>query len=901
MAALKQISPWYHSGGTLPSAQNYYKLPGGNLTPYRHGYRCPPLRVLRVEPSAEGYRLAVEEEGLAEMRRYLATGGTGPDRAVVQDGQYRVWLSLNGLSEHTFLNGRTFLCRLPDPAMEVPSIPIIRQTSVFLTEEEGGLPALPQPGSGGVGEARAQWTQENSLTHVIVRDLGETPSAYAGGFGIYATGPGHQILGTLYLQDSDLEHLTQISILTGSHPSALNGMTTFVFNFYNNFLEANLNFIQNAWFCLRRPNDLGGYDTFSMNMDGADTSDGEFYRKVPTEESSGGNVSAEELYQSVRNDDSVNLDFVVIDGRVPGFDKDTLTIVSQEELPEGPPDPDAQAPRVILDNTIPPAAATPHNPPAGATLGVPYLRFQSADPLGTYRLSWDAPLGPSGTPAEVHLYKVWQRVGGVWRLWGTTEKTSIAIDNVESSPDEGLPVHRDPFRGPLWTDGHPDSRIEGVHPTFTDDDAALYPPRNIPRQDFHPATTGFHGQRQVYAGSEAEPLRLHWSEAGVFESFAVSVPPADNDSFSKRVASETAERIRHVVTKGDLLVFTDRREYRVTTDGAAVTSDTVSVVPESSFGSSWLRPVLARDHVILFDREGSSIIGLRYDFASNSLNPDDLSAFSKDILRGRRITARAYVEGGGTPQVFLAADDGTVLVLSLFLEFDVYGWWTIQTSRSGRVRSMAPIRDGNGKVKLHLSVERGPSGGEEFSHEVMEVEGDTGCLLDNHVAREPTASPDRETKCIVGLHHDTGTGASVAHAGGWTDARVSPTGTIEVHNVEGINSFCAGESYEAVLETLDLLPAGPEGDLFSHARRNIRRVTVETASPRSVELGRSGRGTRTTEGGRFSDDGRQVEVQLPTYHDYSSGVVVRQNAPEPLGLRALVAEVECDEVESRLA
>jgi len=209
---------------------------------------------------------------------------------------------------------------------------------------------------------------------------------------------------------------------------------------------------------------------------------------------------------------------------------------------------------------------------------------------------------------------------------------------------------------------------------------------------FWPGTTGFYQQRQIYANSETFPNRFWMTKTGDFYDFAISDPLRDDDAIIATIAARRINEIRHTLPLSDLLIMTSGAEFRVKGAGdAAFTPSTINIKPQSFYGSTSLRPIVAGD-VALFVSPGQFIREISYEFATDKFTGRDLSVLARHLVDNNEIVDWSFSQAPYSI-VWAVRDDGIGLVLTYQKEQEVYAWTRATTD--GLYKSVTAVREGD--------------------------------------------------------------------------------------------------------------------------------------------------------------------------------------------------------------
>lgn len=262
--------------------------------------------------------------------------------------------------------------------------------------------------------------------------------------------------------------------------------------------------------------------------------------------------------------------------------------------------------------------------------------------------------------ADADTYNVYRAdESGLYGFIGRTDSLTFTDDFIEADTGDTAPLAANPFE-------------EGA--------------------GFWPSTTGFFQQRQIYANSDAFPNRFWMTQTGVFYNFATSTPLRDDDAIIATLAARRINEIRHIIPLSDLVILTTGAEFRVKGQGdAAFTPSTINIKPQSYYGSTALRPIVAGD-VALYMAPGNFIRELSYEFATDKFTGRDITVLARHLLDYNDIVDWDFAPSP-YDLIWLVRDDGTALVLTYQNEQEVFAWTRATTL--GDFKSVAVVREGD--------------------------------------------------------------------------------------------------------------------------------------------------------------------------------------------------------------
>lgn len=296
---------------------------------------------------------------------------------------------------------------------------------------------------------------------------------------------------------------------------------------------------------------------------------------------------------------------------------------------------------------------------SGGTVRPAFIEVDTHVAPWDLEVSWNAAAGADS-------YNIYREEQGLYSFIGRTDRLEFQDNFIDADVSDTAPVAANPFE-------------EGA--------------------GFWPSTTGFFQQRQIYANSDTFPNRFWMTQTGVFYNFATSSPLRDDDAIIATLAARRINEIRHVIPLSDLVILTSGAEFRIKGAGDnAFTPSTINIKPQSYYGSTALRPIVAGD-VALYLSPGNFVRELAYEFAADKFTGRDITVLARHLLDYSEI-----VDWGFAPSpydlIWLIRDDGTALVLTYQNEQEVYAWTRATTQ--GDFKSVAVVREGDIDVPYFL-------------------------------------------------------------------------------------------------------------------------------------------------------------------------------------------------------
>lgn len=274
--------------------------------------------------------------------------------------------------------------------------------------------------------------------------------------------------------------------------------------------------------------------------------------------------------------------------------------------------------------------------------------------------------------ANAASYLVYRRDFGIWGLIG--ESTGVSFEDENLAPDTSVtpPLYNDPL-------------------TLANE---------------YPGCSTYFEQRQVYGGSTNKPDTAQYSRTGDRTNMAAAKPALSDDAFSATLASNQVNEIRHFVPLNDLLVLTSGSEWRVNSGpDTAFELASIRQKPQTSWGSSHIRPVTVGNTVFYIEENSASIRSIGYSFQLDGYTGTDIGLLANHMLQSNTVTDWAAQHSPET-RFFLVRDDGVMLTFTFDSEQEVIAWTTWETD--GTYERVATLRHGTGSIpdQVYVVVKR---------------------------------------------------------------------------------------------------------------------------------------------------------------------------------------------------
>ena len=185
-----------------------------------------------------------------------------------------------------------------------------------------------------------------------------------------------------------------------------------------------------------------------------------------------------------------------------------------------------------------------------------------------------------------------------------------------------------------------------------------------------PSAGATHQGRVILGGFKNAPAVVVGSEVEEPARFAVTGLAAGGMHFV--VNDLRGSRIRFLKSTEDLVVGTDTGEFSIT--GSPLSSVSVGVDRQSSYGSASIRPVMVGTFLFFVQKDKKTLRAMRYIDARQRYMSADISAEHVHFLKDATIEEMVVWESEQDPVVFLRLSDGGTLAIRVNENAGFFGW-----------------------------------------------------------------------------------------------------------------------------------------------------------------------------------------------------------------------------------
>lgn len=334
-----------------------------------------------------------------------------------------------------------------------------------------------------------------------------------------------------------------------------------------------------------------------------------------------------------------------------------------------------------------------------------------------------------------------------------------------------------------------------------------------------PSSVTQYDQRRVFAGSEKNPLRVWFTNAGFQDLMQYHQPTLSDDRIIIDAVASDADRIRHLVALDSLLIFTGSSELRVYTQNSDSLSPTsVAVRAQSYIGSSFAQPVILNNQVLFAGSRGGHIYAMGYQNSAGSYVASDISLRATHLFDGHDIKSLALSKAP-LQELWAVTDEGYLLGCTLYTDQSVIAWHKHTTA--GIFEDVCVVSEGQ-EDHLYVVVKRD---GERFIERMEDLTPSNDPVKWKNLDCYAEGTFATPTKTVTGLGYLEGKTVGVFVDGKTQSQKVVTNGQITL-DTAGKN-IVVGLPYTSTLVTLPLI-AQAEASLQGRVK-NISEVFLRVS------------------------------------------------------------------------
>ena len=484
----------------------------------------------------------------------------------------------------------------------------------------------------------------------------------------------------------------------------------------------------------------------------------------------------------------------------------------------------------------------------------------------------------SGNTAPVHLSGT-ETYGNIDWEYLHDEHGHVKITGFTSATVVTADVHQDQYGNSRL----PDSAVGSANANTRWSLGAFDGDQGFPR------AVAFYEERLYFAGTTGRPQTIFGSVTADFENMTPGT--LDDSAINITIASDQVNVIKHMIPGRFLQVLTSSSEFTLSggTTGP-VTPTNVSVLRETTFGSSDVRPLRAGASTILIQKGQEKVKEITFDLDTDGLVGRDLTILAEHLARGG-LTDMVWQQ---EPELVLwfVRSDGTLVGLSYDPANNTIGWHQHPLGGTGTVESITAIPSG-AEDQVYLSVKRTINSATVRHIVYMKpvyfgTDVSDAFYVDSGLTYDSTA-----TDTISGLNHLEGETVQILADGSAHADKTVSGGSITLDR--NASTVHVGYSYTSLVETLRI-EAGADDGVSQGKIKRIHGVTVRFIDTVGAEVGPD---TSNLDRIPFRDSSMAMDTAVPMFdgdkeiffpssYETDARAVVRQTQPLPMTVLAIM-------------
>lgn len=413
-----------------------------------------------------------------------------------------------------------------------------------------------------------------------------------------------------------------------------------------------------------------------------------------------------------------------------------------------------------------------------------------------------------------------------------------------------------------------------------------------------PSQVAFFRERLVFASGQ----KIDMSVAADYENFAdrdESGQVVADMAIAIEVSSDQVNKIEWLAASDGLLIGTAGGEFvaqEVTTD-QPLGPDNVKIVPQSSYGSKSVIPVLVGESVLFVQRSGQKLRELVFDFANNGYKSSDLTVLSEHITYGGLVDICYQQEPHSI--VWCVRSDGELLGFTFNREQDVLGWHRHPLGGDGIVECVETIPSPFGdQDDLWMIVRRTIDGQTKRYIEYLWPDFvDNSDIEDAFCVDCGLTYDSTPASTISGLDHLEGKIVSILADGAAHPNRTVESGSVILQRASSV--VHVGLPYVSQLQTMR--PEAGAGDGTAQGKtKRINKMVIRFLATVGAKAGpdvdhldeiqfRSGSALMDAPVPLFTGD---KIMEWPGGYDFDGYMIVEQDQPLPMTVVALMPQLQ---------
>lgn len=313
----------------------------------------------------------------------------------------------------------------------------------------------------------------------------------------------------------------------------------------------------------------------------------------------------------------------------------------------------------------------------------------------------------------------------------------------------------------------------------------------------YPQAIAQYDQRRVFGGTNNNPLKVWFTNAGKQDLMMYHIPTRADDRIEITAVTSDADKIKHAVALDSLILFTSSSELRVYTQNSdALAPDSIAVRAQSYIGANDVQPVIVNSNVVYVASRGGHVRHLRYAYANGGYTTDDLSLRATHLFDGYDVVditlSKAPVQ-----TLYCVSSNGALLCATYLPEQNILAWWCFKSD--GIFKSVCTVSEGE-EDHLYVAIDRIINGVKKtYIERLGNVNvDDTATLMDSYLVGDFDTPQDD----VLGLNHLEGKEVCIVADGVQQSNKIVSNGRVVLDTPA--KNVKVGLPYKATLVTVPL-------------------------------------------------------------------------------------------------
>lgn len=410
------------------------------------------------------------------------------------------------------------------------------------------------------------------------------------------------------------------------------------------------------------------------------------------------------------------------------------------------------------------------------------------------------------------------------------------------------------------------------------------------KTDYPSASTQF-DQRRVFAGSNQNPLRVWFTNAGRQDAMFYHVPVKDDDRIKVTAIADDADRIKHAIGASSLLLFTSSSELRVFTQNSdALTPSSIAVRAQSHIGANDVQPIQVGSEIVYIANRGGHAMTLGYSSDAGSFVASDISVRTPHLFDGYDITS-ITVSKAPVTIIWATSTSGQLLSCSYMPSQYVIAW--AHHATDGKFIFCCSISEGD-EDHVYAVVDRHVNGA---WHRYLERMGNLNVPVSKanfrYLDSYQQINSSSPVNVISGLGHLEGRTVSVFADGMQQASKIVKNGAITLD--QSASNIAIGLPYTSTLVTVPL--SANTSDNLQAVSKSISEVFFRVSQDGDLyansypcdQLWECDLNNLYLK--PYDDDSHLVQVSIDGSWDEEGRIILEHRNALPVEISAIVANV----------